>query len=267
LKEDPISTAWEIPIAGFHHRGSFACQRIDPTPENSRPIVRDVLASRILSRAEREQYRELKDHPRRASDWLFGRVVVKDAVRQLLRSRHGMEVFPADVEISADREGRPFARILGANRSAAVPSVSIAHTAGLVAGLAGYCAEGERLGIDVERVRPRDEAFQDVAFGSRELDLLDPQDGLQREEAITRFWCAKEAVVKGLGGGVPAGPLAVGVGAWYPRTGIVEVVLGDKLAREFPELAGSGLIVYTAREADWAIACTLCERSDKRDSN
>jgi hypothetical protein len=40
---------------------------------------------------------------------------------------------------------------------------------------------------------------------------------------------------------------------------MVKLVLGDRLARELPELAGIPLLVYTALEADWVVASTLCE--------
>jgi hypothetical protein len=44
-----------------------------------------------------------------------------------------------------------------------------------------------------------------------------------------------------------------------PR-GVMEVALGSMLSREFPEVAGAPLVVYTAQEEDWVVANTLCER-------
>ena len=78
---------------------------------------------------------------------------------------------------------------------------------------------------------------------------------------MTRFWCAKEATAKALGKGLLEGPRSLTVRKADATTGTLEVVLGDRLAREFPELAGVPVVVYTAREEDWAVASTVCERS------
>jgi phosphopantetheine--protein transferase-like protein len=141
-----------------------------------------------------------------------------------------------------------------------MPAISIAHSDGLAVAIAGYCSEGQRLGIDVERLRPRQEAFQEIAFSDDELALLGSLPDSARDEWVTRFWCAKEAAAKALGKGLVGGPRSVAVRKVHAPTGTVEVVLGDGLAQGFPELAGVPLVVYTAREEGWVVASTLCER-------
>jgi hypothetical protein len=49
------------------------------------------------------------------------------------------------------------------------------------------------------------------------------------------------------------------VTAFHSDGGVVEVVLGDELAGEFPALAGIALAVYTIRHREFVIASTLCE--------
>src|SRR5699024_7776995 len=75
-----------------------------------------VLAHLILSRGERESWRELAGNDRRRAEWLRGRAAAKDAVRALLRRRDRRDVYPADIEILRGERGEPHAqaRLAGA---------------------------------------------------------------------------------------------------------------------------------------------------------
>lgn len=260
-KQHLLSTPWQAPISLLPRREDVVCYRVDPTPEHTRPITIRTLVHTILSRGERLQWGKARGAALRQAEWLFGRAAAKDSVRWLLKKRYGMEIFPADIEIGQDADGRPFASLVGSGESAIMPAISIAHSDGLAVAIAGYCSEGQRLGIDVERLRPRQEAFQEIAFSEDELALLGSLPDSARDEWVTRFWCAKEAAAKALGKGLVAGPRSLAVRKVHDATGTVEVVLGDALAQGFPELAGVPLVVYTAREEDWVVASTLCERS------
>jgi phosphopantetheine--protein transferase-like protein len=197
----------------------------------------------------------------RKTEWLFGRAVAKDAERRLLEQHHGVSLCAADIEIGKDRDGRPFATASGLAGSAVMPAISITHTDGLAVAIAGQCLEGEHLGIDAERIRPRQEAFQRIAFSDDELRLLESLADAERDEWVTRLWSAKEAVAKALGKGLVEGPRSLLVRMFDVRSGTVQVVLGDRLAREFPEHAGIPLIAKTAQEGDVVVAITLCERN------
>ncbi len=262
VKVSHLSQSWETPITLFPGVTDIACRRLDLRPEHTRPIGMKALACLTLSEAERRQFQDLKGLPARKNEWLSARVAAKDAVRVLLKSRYGIDVFPADVEIDHDERGCPFARLHILEDSAEVPRVSLSHTDGVAVAVAGYCAEGQRLGIDIERVRPFEESFQVAAFSGEELGLLDSVSDLPRDEWVARLWCAKEAVGKALGRGLAQGPRSATVQALDPGTGRVEVLLGGGLAEQFPDLAGARLVVYTAREGDWLVASTLCEWSE-----
>jgi phosphopantetheinyl transferase len=257
-----LSTPWETPVKRLPQAEKFVCQRVDPTPEHTRAIIMRTLAHILLSHAERQQWANLRGLDIRRTEWLFGRAAAKDAVRRLVKEHYGIEVFPADVEIGQDADGRPFASLLGMGESEIVPSISIAHSDGLAVAIAGYCAEGQWLGIDIEQLRPRREGFQEIAFSKDELTLLDAFSGSARDEWVTRLWCAKEAAAKALGKGLVEGPRSLAAVRLDVPTGTVEVVLGEGLARAYPGLAGVPLGVYTAREDEWVVASTLCERSD-----
>jgi phosphopantetheine--protein transferase-like protein len=143
-----------------------------------------------------------------------------------------------------------------------MPSISIAHSDGLAVAVAGYCSEDQRLGIDIERIRPRRESFQRIAFNDYELTLLASLADSARDEWVTRLWCAKEALAKALGKGLVEGPRSLTALRVDVPTENVELVLGKGLARDFPGLAGIPLVVHTAREEDVVVAVTVCERSE-----
>jgi phosphopantetheinyl transferase len=79
-------------------------------------------------------------------------------------------------------------------------SVSVTHKGGRAVALARV---GIDVGIDLERIEPRGEGFVQLAFAAGELHLLPSQD---RDEWLTRLWCAKEAVGKALGTGLSGAP-------------------------------------------------------------
>jgi len=258
-KEYFLSTPWETPILRLAERENFVCQSLNPTAEHTRVITMRSLVHTILCRSERQAWVKIRGSGIRQAEWLFGRAAAKDAVRRLVKEHYGTAIFPADVEIGHDQDGRPFASLLGGGDSAILPSISIAHSDGRAVAIAGYCREGQYVGIDIERLRPRQEGFQGIAFSNDELTLLDSVAGSVRDEWVTRFWCAKEAVAKALGKGLVGGPRSLTVWRLDAATGTVKVVLGQTLARGYPELAGAALVVYTAREDDWVVASTLCE--------
>ena len=80
-----------------------------------------------------------------------------------------------------------------------------------------------------------------------------------RDEWVARFWCAKEAVGKGLGRGLPSGPRSVSIGQADPRSGTIGVTLGPALAELFPDYAGGRLEVHTIRDGDLVAGSTLCQ--------
>lgn len=68
-------------------------------------------------------------------------------------------------------------------------------------------APGVRLGVDLERLRPRPRAM-DLArrfYHPRETAWLEALPPARREAAFVRLWCAKEAVLKAHGQGISFG--------------------------------------------------------------
>jgi acyl transferase domain-containing protein/phosphopantetheinyl transferase len=191
----------------------------------SRTTTRDYFARRYLDMTGVEAYRAM--NPRRQLDWLPGRIAAKDAVRHWLW-RHGAgPLFPIEVQVESEPSGRPAVRCAGAGDL----RLSLAGKPGITAAIV---ADGRDVGLDVERVEPRDPGFERAAFGDAERTLLPA--GEERDAWVARFWAAKEAVAKCRGTGLAGAPRRLPV---QERDGERLVVDG-----QWVDTLAEGAIVY-----------------------
>jgi len=180
--------------------------------ESAFGVWRKALAFLILSPPERQEWQALQVPLRREAQWLLGRAVAKDVVRNEIEERSGRRFAAAEIRIENDASGRPV--VVGGwwTDLPQSPQLSISHTDGMVAAVAATLATGLRLGVDTEKIRTPSQDLLDGAFAEGELTLLPPGLGeAERPEWIFRFWCAKEAVGKALGSGVPLDPRELNV--------------------------------------------------------
>lgn len=152
--------------------------------------TRYLIARRYLDSAEFGQYQALSANLQ--PQWLLGRMVLKDAVRAHLRKGDGDLLFPIQIHVENESTGRPTVRGPWPGEL----RVSVAHKPGIAVAIV---AEGQDVGIDVERIEPRSPDLMRSAFMPAELDLL-PLEA--REVWLTRLWVAKEAVAKARGRGI-----------------------------------------------------------------
>jgi phosphopantetheinyl transferase len=124
-------------------------------------------------------------------------MAAKDAVRHLLWRGGTGELFPVELSIDNDAAGRPLVRTPGGEDV----RISLAHKDNL--GVA-HAAIGHDVGVDIERIEPRDESFAATAFTAAERALIAAGD--DRDEWLTRLWAAKEAAGKRLGTGLDGNP-------------------------------------------------------------
>jgi phosphopantetheinyl transferase len=155
---------------------------------------RDYFLRRYLTESERAEHDSLGEKAR--EDWLYGRIAAKDALRHLLWDQGQGPVYPAQIRIENLADGRPVVR----GSPAPDLQVSISHKDGLAVSRA---EQGGRPGIDIERVESRPRKLVDDFLHPSEYALLPRED---RDQWITRFWSAKEALGKALGTGLNGSP-------------------------------------------------------------
>lgn len=108
---------------------------------------------------------------------------------------------PAALTIARDGHGRPYLQA-GTHRV----DLNWSHSGER---LIAACADGTRLGVDIELLRPRPKALATARryFDPEETAALDALAGdpAALDTAFTRLWCAKEAVLKAHGRGLSFG--------------------------------------------------------------
>jgi acyl transferase domain-containing protein/phosphopantetheinyl transferase len=193
--------------------------------------VRELMMRRYLCASERVDYE--RQNLRGQRQWLLGRIAAKDAVRNLLWKRGQTSIFPAELNVTNDAQGRP--RVAGPFD---VPiHISIAHTMEL--GVAIASTEGP-VGIDLEAVAERSAAVEKIALTGGEQRWLDAQP--HRAEGMTRLWTAKEAVAKVLGTGLAGRPQSLEV--TVDAGDGLQVVVDDRIFGISSELVVDGDTTY-----------------------
>jgi phosphopantetheinyl transferase (holo-ACP synthase) len=179
-----------------------ACTTCDlPSPEflsaHDR-IWERVLAYLVLGARERREWRSMSELPERQLDWLAGRVAAKDAIRAAVEQLGGAPLFPADIEILNDADGRPYAQFLVDDEALPELRLSLAHSHGVAAALVAAANDVAGIGIDAEHVRDLEEGFAERAFSREERALFDRLPETSRTGAMLQAWCVQEAVAKAL---------------------------------------------------------------------
>lgn len=138
----------------------------------------------ILTHREQAFYQTLK-LPKRKSEWLGGRL----ALKRLLAAHTGRALTDFTVLVSGG-VGKP--TVFCEGEEITVP-FSLTHSNGYA--LAAIAPQHRHIGIDLEKVTPRINAWKTDFFHPSEL--TDNTD-----EFLTTLWTQKEAVVKLLGSGL-----------------------------------------------------------------
>jgi len=258
-RESYVSSSWDSPIAPFSN-ARLRCFQAKEAFSSDKSFWMRVWAHLILTENERKILSDLGGPENRRIEWLTGRIVAKDAIRAFIKERHDVELCPADIEIGHNQYGQPIPRGIWTQTIGEVPSLSLAHTDGVAVAIVGAAEGGLEVGVDIERICPHPQGFEDMAFLPEERVLLNSIQEEARDEWVTRFWCAKEALSKCLGRGLVEGPQSVAVQKVDWETGEVWVTVRGKLSTEFPELAEGDVMVYTIQENGYAVATALHER-------
>uniref|UniRef100_UPI0031CF106E beta-ketoacyl synthase N-terminal-like domain-containing protein n=1 Tax=Streptomyces hawaiiensis TaxID=67305 RepID=UPI0031CF106E len=169
------------------------------------PASREIYMRSQLAGPEREQYAGRP--PRGRRQWLLGRIAAKDAVRRHLWAHGAGPVFPAEIRVANDPDGRP--RPEGVHGRELPPlELSLAHcreaAVALVRPAADSPGTSTGTGIDIEEIVERPETAYDAILAPDERALFTGLGG--GPGPLTRFWAAKEAAAKAEGTGLGGRP-------------------------------------------------------------
>ncbi len=193
---------------------------------------RELMMRRYLGEAERLEY---ATHDLRGQrHWLLGRIAAKDAVRDWLWKRGYGPIYPVEITITNDEQGRPHVT----SPFAGELHISIAHTSH--AAVAAVSTE-PTVGVDIEKIEDRSERFTATTLSPEERKLWSGDEG-REGYWLTRMWAAKEAAAKCAGTGL--------IGKMHRLT--ATLVDGDRILI-------NGTWVHTEEIGDFMVAWTLGE--------
>jgi phosphopantetheinyl transferase (holo-ACP synthase) len=247
----PLSTNWQEPAVPYSGE-PVACRLLDARLPVDRGLWKPVWASRVLGRRERERFAHLGLPEERQLEWLGARTAAKEAIAELLRAAHGLDLLPAEIEILPGTDGAPLVDAPGLQGLEVAPIVSLAHAQGAAVAFAALVpkAESVAVGIDIEHLRPLPPAFADAALRGEERSVLEQVPTELGDEWLLRCWCAKEAVGKALGSGLAPG-----------RPEAPEVVSVDRDRQQVVvDARGRRFVAHTHRDGDLIVATTLSMR-------
>jgi phosphopantetheinyl transferase (holo-ACP synthase) len=151
-----------------------------------------------LTETEASEYARLTV-PKRAREWITGRVALKSSVRRLMAASGKEAPMNSSIEIVTDDQGKPMAQLAG-QPGGALGQVSLSHSNGLAMAAASATDIFQGLGVDVEVVEARTDSWVNDYFTDNEIRAAG--DGDRRWLELTRMWCLKEAALKAMGTGL-----------------------------------------------------------------
>ena len=235
--ETAVASAWitDIPYSLF---------------ERNEMLWLRVLSHIVLDKSERRDFENMTGGTARRTEWLFGRIAAKEAVRRFLSTHYQARWNDADVEIYRDDSGKPHPIGKWNDFLTAKLDLAIAHTAQFVV---AAVAANARVGIDVEaRDRDLSEEFTNGVFTPEEQELA--ARATDAPSAILRFWCAKEAVSKALGTGIRYSPKELVVESFRAENGEMTVRLTGQWLENFKMFTGRTIRVSSCIVRDHALA-------------
>ena len=213
-----------------------------PIFERNEKLWLRTVSQLVLDKSERREFASMTGGTARCTEWLFGRIAAKEAVRRFLSANYQARWCDADVEIYRDDSGKPHPIGKWNDFLASKIDLAIAHTAQFVVAVV---AANARVGVDVEsRDRDLSDEFTRGVFTPEEQELA--TRAADAPSAILRFWCAKESVSKALGTGIRYSPKELTVESFLADTGEMEVRLSGQWLENFKMFTGRTIHVSSS---------------------
>ena len=212
-----------------------------------------------------EAYHRQKSE-RRRGEWLAARMAVKGLAGDWLQAQYGLRPTPDALLVVKDEHGAPSLVVRGpfADRfpEARFLTVSLTHSDN-VAMAALAVNPMVRIGIDIEKIAPRPDAFADTWLDASErvIEVRTPDGEIASEDArITALWCLKEATTKALGLGFALAVSEVII-TQVEADGIATLAVYGRAADRLVHLGGQGVRALVRIDPRFAIAESIVEVS------
>ncbi|MGH8549676.1 MAG: beta-ketoacyl synthase N-terminal-like domain-containing protein [Methylococcales bacterium] len=192
-----------------------------------------IIARIMLNGSERRVFNSLNSTPVAIARWLSGRIAAKDSVRLLYRLNCAM----ADIRIESNDLGRPSAQFGDQGSSL----LSLSHKEFSAVAVAAGPNDLHGVGIDLEPALPLDATLVEEIYHKDEVAIITNSCLGSRVSSDLWFragWCAKEAIGKALGQGLPGGSGNVRIISLNIETGCFRAVPVGPLASLAQCLAG-----------------------------
>ncbi|MGE3822288.1 MAG: phosphopantetheine-binding protein, partial [Isosphaeraceae bacterium] len=179
---------------------------LEPPADMAKPVWRDVLEWIQTTPEERAETRAeglaLRDHTAR----IWSTVAAKEAARRLWRTQGEGSVFPADLSLCSDVDGRLRVRPVDASSSRTLAVVAAEAADGAAVAIGSLVVDA-RLGVAIVLVPSFDPAELIHTLGDDERQWIDLSGGNseERRDRLARLWCVKRAAGRAL---APRDPLA-----------------------------------------------------------
>ncbi|GIG89270.1 type I polyketide synthase [Plantactinospora endophytica] len=193
-------------------------------------VTRGLAARGILGASGYADYE--RQPPRVRGQWLLGRIAVKDAVRFRLWEDGHTDIYPIELTVTNEPNGRPRVHP-GSGRAFRDCDVSLAHAAQIGVAIAkprapGAAPDAPGVGIDVTEIADDPESTVGSMLSGPERRLLDSVAATEdRRLWFARFRVAKEAAAKAEGTGLAGDPQRFAVVAATPTA--LTVTVGDRV--------------------------------------
>jgi hypothetical protein len=260
---DTVMVSDPLPLAGVSESiaQNVIAGWIEPPGDMGRPVWRDVLEWVTLGPEERDTLRAQTTTDAEFSLALWERIAAKEAVRRLWLDQGETPIYPGDLTVEIDPEGRPRVRSLIEPERWDIPAVSFASQGGVAVAIASRDPDLVP-GIAVQACG--DDASDGVrpALADAERRLLETiaATGLDPREWEARLHSAKCAVASVIGLPPSSAAGALCVVAADVATGAIDVSLGPELAAKHP-IWGHGVArVFSGRKGDYTWSWTIGNR-------
>ena len=152
------------------------CYALEPPLDLQQPVLRASGVCVTMTPREIAEHTALAGTDAQKSDWFFGRLVSKDAVRGAVFMKYGTPLFPADIEAEPGAPGRYLCTPRADHFDQPYPNVAFANAGGLVVAVSGFT---DKLGVAIVPL---------------------PKNAIEADEAAARADAEKQAAASAGGG-------------------------------------------------------------------